>query len=45
MNRAPGPYDFWYADHQATCGGTFIKVKEPEGVKKKENKDSKQESE
>ncbi|XP_046388199.1 DNA-dependent metalloprotease SPRTN [Ischnura elegans] len=31
MNRAPGPSDFWWADHQASCGGTYIKVHEPEG--------------
>lgn len=37
-NRAPGPYDRWWAHHQATCGGVFIKVKEPEGfgLKKKQ---------
>lgn len=40
MNRAPGPSDFWYADHQATCGGTFIKVKEPENFKNKDSKDT-----
>ncbi|XP_024943002.1 sprT-like domain-containing protein Spartan isoform X2 [Cephus cinctus] len=33
MNRAPGPSDFWYADHQRTCGGKFIKVREPESKK------------
>uniref|UniRef100_A0A183D2L6 Protein with SprT-like domain at the N terminus n=1 Tax=Gongylonema pulchrum TaxID=637853 RepID=A0A183D2L6_9BILA len=30
MNRAPSGNDFWFEDHQKTCGGTFIKVKEPE---------------
>lgn len=37
MNRAPGPYDRWWANHQANCSGIFIKVKEPEGygLKKK----------
>lgn len=35
MNRAPGPYDFWWADHRATCSGQFIKVKEPENFKAK----------
>lgn len=30
MNRAPGPKDFWWEDHQRNCGGTFIKIKEPE---------------
>ncbi|XP_026280341.2 DNA-dependent metalloprotease SPRTN-like [Frankliniella occidentalis] len=35
MNRAPGPSDNWWAQHEATCGGKFIKVKEPENTKKK----------
>ena len=35
MNRAPGPSDPWYAAHKASCGGTFIKIKEPEGYKQK----------
>lgn len=30
MNRAPGPNDFWWQQHQFTCGGKFIKIKEPE---------------
>lgn len=30
MNRAPGKNDFWWADHQRTCGGDYIKVSEPE---------------
>ncbi|KAH8852407.1 SprT-like domain-containing protein Spartan [Schistosoma japonicum] len=29
MNRAPGPKDAWWAQHQATCMGKFIKIKEP----------------
>lgn len=29
MNRAPGPNDFWYKDHQKNCGGSFTKIKEP----------------
>ncbi|VDD92202.1 unnamed protein product [Enterobius vermicularis] len=33
-NRAPGPYDFWWKQHEHTCGGKFIKVKEPEGYQK-----------
>jgi len=41
MNRAPGPYDNWYADHQATCGGNFVKVREPEGYKDKTKKKEK----
>lgn len=35
MNRAPSSRDLWWAEHQATCGGTFIKTKEPEGYGKK----------
>ncbi|XP_074846284.1 DNA-dependent metalloprotease SPRTN [Carettochelys insculpta] len=35
MNRAPSARDFWWSDHQQTCGGTFSKVKEPEGYSKK----------
>lgn len=29
MNRKPQPADSWWANHQATCGGTFEKVSEP----------------
>lgn len=35
MNRAPSAQDFWWSDHQQTCGGTFSKVKEPENYSKK----------
>lgn len=35
MNRAPGPTDFWWKEHQQTCGGQFIKIKEPENFKAK----------
>jgi hypothetical protein len=38
MNRAPGPTDFWWNDHQATCGGQYIKVQEPDGFSKKKAK-------
>ncbi|XP_063232586.1 DNA-dependent metalloprotease dvc-1 isoform X2 [Bacillus rossius redtenbacheri] len=34
-NRAPGPNDFWWDNHRATCGGSFIKIREPEGFKGK----------
>lgn len=34
-NRAPAPNDFWWATHQATCGGTFIKIMQPEPKKRK----------
>ncbi|XP_044152369.1 DNA-dependent metalloprotease SPRTN [Bufo gargarizans] len=40
MNRAPSRLDPWWAEHQRSCGGTFIKVKEPE---KKTGKDKKKE--
>ncbi|XP_065160971.1 DNA-dependent metalloprotease dvc-1 isoform X1 [Atheta coriaria] len=40
-NRAPGPNDRWWAEHSRNCGGTFIKVKEPEkSTKKKEGKEN-----
>ncbi|CAI5738453.1 unnamed protein product [Hyaloperonospora brassicae] len=29
MNRAPGPTDRWWADHQKRCGGSYRKIKEP----------------
>ncbi|KAM3861492.1 DNA-dependent metalloprotease SPRTN [Diretmus argenteus] len=35
MNRAPSAQDPWWGDHQRTCGGTYTKVKEPEGYGKK----------
>ena len=38
MNRAPGPNDRWWGQHQQTCGGSFIKVKEPEGYGQKKGK-------
>ncbi|EDO43066.1 predicted protein, partial [Nematostella vectensis] len=38
MNRAPAPRDTWWAEHQAKCGGTFSKVKEPDNYKKKKTK-------
>ncbi|KAM9354434.1 DNA-dependent metalloprotease SPRTN [Pholidichthys leucotaenia] len=45
MNRAPSSLDPWWNDHKMTCGGTFTKVKEPEGYGRKgtrhENKDGK----
>ncbi|XP_067392075.1 DNA-dependent metalloprotease SPRTN isoform X1 [Emydura macquarii macquarii] len=34
MNRAPSARDFWWSDHQQSCGGTFSKVKEPESYSK-----------
>ncbi|XP_015428460.1 PREDICTED: sprT-like domain-containing protein Spartan [Dufourea novaeangliae] len=38
MNRAPGPNDFWWKEHQQTCNGQFIKIKEPENFKAKGSK-------
>lgn len=43
MNRAPGPYDIWWAEHQASCGGTYTKIKEPEGFSAKKKKTKKDE--
>ncbi|XP_006874227.1 PREDICTED: sprT-like domain-containing protein Spartan [Chrysochloris asiatica] len=34
-NRAPSAHDYWWAEHQGTCGGTYIKIKEPENYSKK----------
>uniref|UniRef100_A0A0K2T855 Protein with SprT-like domain at the N terminus n=1 Tax=Lepeophtheirus salmonis TaxID=72036 RepID=A0A0K2T855_LEPSM len=41
MNRAPGRYDNWFAEHQRSCGGTYHKIKEPEGYGLKKKKDAK----
>jgi hypothetical protein len=38
MNRAPGPTDFWWEEHQATCGGRYVKVREPPGFSEKKAK-------
>uniref|UniRef100_A0AAX7TF85 DNA-dependent metalloprotease SPRTN n=1 Tax=Astatotilapia calliptera TaxID=8154 RepID=A0AAX7TF85_ASTCA len=40
MNRAPSSLDPWWEDHQRTCGGTYTKIKEPEGYGKKCKKTS-----
>ncbi|XP_067680314.1 DNA-dependent metalloprotease SPRTN-like [Haliotis asinina] len=42
MNRAPSSNDPWWGDHQRTCGGTYIKVKEPEGYGQKKGKKEKE---
>jgi hypothetical protein len=34
MNRKPQSADSWWKTHQSTCNGTFIKVSEPETIKK-----------
>lgn len=41
MNRAPGPNDTWWRDHQAGCSGSFVKVREPEGFGEKKKKNTK----
>uniref|UniRef100_A0A665UT53 DNA-dependent metalloprotease SPRTN n=1 Tax=Echeneis naucrates TaxID=173247 RepID=A0A665UT53_ECHNA len=41
MNRAPSSLDPWWEDHRRTCGGTYTKIKEPEGYGKKGKKDGK----
>ncbi|KAJ8270701.1 hypothetical protein GJAV_G00118250 [Gymnothorax javanicus] len=38
MNRAPSAQDPWWADHQRDCGGTYIKIKEPDDYGKKGKK-------
>ena len=41
MNRAPSPRDGWWKEHQNTCGGSYVKIKEPDGYgadKKKKGK-------
>lgn len=37
MNRAPSHLDPWWEDHRRTCGGTYTKIKEPEGYGKKKS--------
>ncbi|KAL0609399.1 SprT-like domain-containing protein Spartan [Plecturocebus cupreus] len=34
-NREPSAHDYWWAEHQKTCGGTYVKIKEPENYSKK----------
>ncbi|XP_050526588.1 DNA-dependent metalloprotease dvc-1 [Daktulosphaira vitifoliae] len=38
INRTPSINDVWWTNHQATCGGSFIKIKEPEGYGEKKKK-------
>lgn len=44
MNRAPSSNDLWWADHQRNCGGTYTKIKEPEGYAQKKLKPKKSDS-
>uniref|UniRef100_A0A3P9LA99 SprT-like N-terminal domain n=1 Tax=Oryzias latipes TaxID=8090 RepID=A0A3P9LA99_ORYLA len=37
MNRAPSSLDPWWEDHRRTCGGTYTKIKEPDGTSKTSN--------
>uniref|UniRef100_A0A182NAA0 Protein with SprT-like domain at the N terminus n=1 Tax=Anopheles dirus TaxID=7168 RepID=A0A182NAA0_9DIPT len=39
-NRKPGSYDFWWQEHQLTCGGEFVKIKEPSPKRKRANKEN-----
>ncbi|OAF70079.1 hypothetical protein A3Q56_02168 [Intoshia linei] len=46
MNRPPQKSDWWWNKHKSTCGGTFIKIKEPTKTNsitkiKKKNKNAK----
>lgn len=34
-NRAPSAHDYWWAEHQSTCGGTYLKIREPENYSRK----------
>ena len=43
MNRAPSSQDKWWSEHEATCGGSFIKIKEPEGYTNKKKTKKKEE--
>nr|XP_022916074.1 sprT-like domain-containing protein Spartan [Onthophagus taurus]XP_022916075.1 sprT-like domain-containing protein Spartan [Onthophagus taurus] len=38
INRAPGPNDFWWSEHQSRCGGIFTKIHEPEKKKPQQQK-------
>ncbi|CEG47873.1 Uncharacterized conserved protein [Plasmopara halstedii] len=38
MNRCPGPKDRWWADHLRSCGGNYIKIKEPKEFTAKQAK-------
>ncbi|XP_048223412.1 LOW QUALITY PROTEIN: DNA-dependent metalloprotease SPRTN [Perognathus longimembris pacificus] len=42
-NRAPSRHDYWWAEHQKTCGGTFVKVREPESHARKGKRKAKAE--
>lgn len=29
MNRKPSPADYWWKQHESSCGGVFVKISEP----------------
>uniref|UniRef100_A0A4W4EAZ9 SprT-like domain-containing protein n=1 Tax=Electrophorus electricus TaxID=8005 RepID=A0A4W4EAZ9_ELEEL len=43
MNRPPSAQDPWWEDHRRTCGGTYVKIKEPENYRKKGKREEKKE--
>ncbi|XP_076358186.1 DNA-dependent metalloprotease SPRTN [Tachypleus tridentatus] len=43
MNRPPAPRDFWWEEHQKSCGGVYVKIKEPEEKLNKRKPSGKQE--
>eukprot|EP01080_Neovahlkampfia_damariscottae_P006456 gene6456-10462_t len=44
MNRAPSKHDRWWAEHEAKCNGSFVKIKEPEKKTKTKSKSKNQPS-
>jgi hypothetical protein len=43
MNRPPGKSDTWWTRHETECGGTYLKIQEPELTKKQREALSKKE--
>ncbi|XP_002155651.2 DNA-dependent metalloprotease SPRTN isoform X1 [Hydra vulgaris] len=41
MNRAPSTRDTWWTEHATKCGGSFIKIKEPDSYTKGKSKKEK----
>lgn len=41
INRAPGPNDTWWKEHEHNCNGKFVKIKEPSKDEKTIKKDNK----
>ncbi len=44
INRAPSSRDPWWSNHVTSCGGTFMKIKEPEGYSEKKSRKPKKDS-